>query len=135
MTWLMLLKAFVVWICMLLLAMVNGGLREGLLMKVLNHGLANVLSGVLLSVLIFAVTWWLLPWTGLRSVTALLCLGLAWLIMTVAFEFVFGWMQNKPMAEMLAAYRFNHGNIWPIVLLVLAISPYVVGHYKGWFSG
>ena len=130
----MILKAWVVWFGILLLAVINGGLREGVLIHTLSQPVAYVISGVLLSVMVFVVTWLLLPWIGIRDSNGLILLGLMWLLLTLAFEFTFGYIQNKSVAEMLQAYTFNNGNIWPIVLLVTLVSPYVVGYLKGWLD-
>jgi hypothetical protein len=52
--------------------------------------------------------------------------GMAWLLMTLAFEFGFGALvQHRKIDEMLAAYTFRDGNIWPLVLVLVVtlLSP------------
>jgi hypothetical protein len=41
------------------------------------------------------------------------------------FEFGFGLAQGKPWSELLAAYTFKDGNLWPVVLLAVLVAPYL----------
>jgi hypothetical protein len=55
--------------------------------------------------------------------------GTIWLTLTLVFEFGFGGLvQRRSWAELLAAYRFEDGNIWPVVLVVTFVSP-LLGAY------
>ena len=56
-----LLKSFIVWICFIPVAILNGGLREYVLVKFIGEETALPVSGILLSVFIFLVTWLMLP--------------------------------------------------------------------------
>ena len=55
-----LLKSFIVWICFIPVAILNGGLREYVLVKFIGEETALPVSGILLSVFIFLVTWLML---------------------------------------------------------------------------
>jgi len=70
---------------------------------------------------------WLLPWIGLRGRRAQLLTGLGWLALTLGFEFSFGLLRGRTLDEILAAYRFEGSNLWPLVLLVTACAPWLVG--------
>ena len=56
-----LLKSFIVWICFIPVAILNGGLREYVLVKFIGEETALPVSGILLSAFIFLVTWLMLP--------------------------------------------------------------------------
>jgi len=44
--------------------------------------------------------------------------------LTLSFEFGFGHLvQGKPWSVLLNAYQFENRNIWPLVLLVVFLSP------------
>lgn len=111
----MLVRALAVWGLILLCAIANGVLREALLIPRLSAR-----PGLLLS-------WWLLPWIGLRGRRAQLLTGLGWLALTLGFEFSFGLLRGRTLDEILAAYRFEGGNLWPLVLLVTACAPWLAG--------
>ena len=47
-------------------------------------------------------------------------------------EFSFGhFIQGKPWPQLLEAYTFKDGNIWPIVLLVTVMAPYIAAKMRG----
>jgi hypothetical protein len=125
-------KAFAVWIGILVLAIANGMLREAVLIPALGKPTGLILSGVLLSGLILVVAYFALPWFGRTSPASYAAIGCAWLCLTLAFEFTFGRLiQGKPWSQLLEAYSFKDGNIWPMVLLITALAPYLVARIRG----
>lgn len=125
-------KALVIWFVILVLAVANGLLREMVLLPGLGSTVGLILSGALLCGLILGVTYAFLPWLGARSATQLMLVGSGWLVLTLIFEFSFGLLQGKSLVEILEAYAFKDGNIWPLVLLVTATSPWLAARLKGW---
>lgn len=124
-------KAGALWLAILALAMANGTLREKWLVPSLGSVSALVLSGILLSGCIFVVALLAAPWVGRLSSARWLALGALWLAMTLAFEFGFGRLvQHKPWAEILEAYTFKGGNLWPAVLVVVLISPWLAAKLR-----
>ena len=103
------------------------------LIPVLGHEQGFILSGVILSALILAVAYISLPWFGPAPMARYIALGLGWLFLTLVFEFTFGRLiQGKPWPELLEAYTFKGGNIWPVVLLVVTTAPYIAARIRGW---
>ena len=126
-------KALAIWFGILVLAIVNGMLRDVVLIPVLGHEQGFILSGVILSALILTVTYISLPWFGPAPMARYIALGLGWLFLTLVFEFTFGRLiQGKPWPELLEAYTFKGGNIWPVVLLVVTTAPYIAARIRGW---
>jgi len=125
------LKAFVVWIAILVIAIGNGIFREAVLLDQFTSATAFLMSGLLLSCFIVAIAYLSLPWLGIRESRALILTGLGWLILTLVFEFSFGLAQGMPMSQILEAYTFRDGNIWPLVLMVTAASPWMAGKFRG----
>lgn len=126
------LKALAIWAGILALAVLNGLLREAIFIPQLGMVAGLVFSGILLSALIFGVTCLSLPWLGARRSAEFVGIGLGWLALTLVFEFSFGLWQGKPLQDMLEAYTFKGGNIWPAVLVVTALSPYLAAKLRGW---
>ena len=117
-------RAVLVWLAILVLAIVNGALREAFLVPAFGRPAGLLASGVLLASLVLAVAFASARWLLLSSRARAWRLGLAWLAMTLAFEFGFGMLlQHKPLREMLAAYTLRDGNIWPLVLLATLLAP------------
>ena len=126
-------KALAVWLGILLLAVANGALREAVLVPMLGQPAGLVLSGMLLSSLIVWMACLALPWIGRTRAANYLVIGIGWLCLTLVFEFSFGhFVQGKPWPELLDAYRFQGGNLWPFVLLVTAASPFAAAKLRGW---
>jgi hypothetical protein len=127
------LKALLIWFGILVLAIVNGGIRDAILIPVLGNVSGLVLSGILLSAIIFTVSYLSLSWIGREPAYSYIAIGVGWLCLTLVFEFTFGlFVQDKPLSELLFAYTFKDGNIWPIVLLVIVASPYLAAKTRGW---
>lgn len=123
-------KALAVWAGILILAVLNGVLRENVLTPHLGPAAGFVLSGLFLSALIVVVAWLSLPWLGARRPAELIGIGLGWVGLTLVFEFSFGLWQGKSWQVMFEAYTFQDGNIWPIVLIVTACAPCLAARFR-----
>lgn len=119
-------KTFAVWIGILILAIVNGALLEAMLIPAPGTPSGFILSGAILSGLILAVVYFSLSWIGRAPATCYVVVGLAGLCLSLMCEFIFGRViQCKPRPKLLEAHTFMVGIMWPIALLIAAISPYV----------
>jgi len=126
------LKALVLWFAILVLAILNGTLREKALIPAVGSFGGFIASGAILSGCIFAVALFAAAWYGQLSSAQWLLVGLFWLLLTLAFEFGFGRLvQHKPWAELLEAYTFKGGNIWPLILVATLISPWLAAKLRG----
>lgn len=125
-------KALLIWLVILGVAFLNGGLRELVLAPSLGMAYALVLSGVILSVCILAIAVAAVPRLGPMATHEAFGIGVFWLLLTLLFEFGFGRLvQHKPWRELLEAYTFAGGNVWPIVLLVVVLAPVIA---RRWHS-
>jgi len=124
------LKTLVIWVGIVVLAIANGALREALLIPTFGAFAGFILSGLLLSVVIIGVAYLSLPWLQISRPAQLWGVGLSWLILTLIFEFSFGFWQGKPWSELLHAYTFKDGNIWPAVLVVTVVAPYIAAKLR-----
>jgi catechol 1,2-dioxygenase len=121
---LLLLKLTAIWASFIPIAILNGLLREKCLVPLFGPRPGLALSGVCGSVLFFLLTYFTLRWFGPLDSSSYWMIGLAWLLMTVSFEFIFGHLvAGKSWQELFKAYDLTTGNLWVLVLLVVAISP------------
>ncbi|WP_348730250.1 hypothetical protein [Rheinheimera texasensis] len=125
------LKSLVVWAIILLLAILNGMLRAAVLLPALGTPWGMVLSGVLLSAIIFYAAYLALPWLGTRHLPTLWRIGFGWLALTLVFEVSMARWQGMSWSVMLEAYTFKNGNIWPLVLVVVAVAPVAATKFRG----
>jgi hypothetical protein len=120
----LLLKAAAVWLVILVCAVLNGAFREAVLLPRLGTPTGFVASGLLLSVIIVVVSLVLVRRLEPLSKSLSLGVGLFWLCLTLAFEFGFGRLvQHRGWPELLEAYTFKDGNLWPLVLVVIFFAP------------
>lgn len=121
-----------VWLLILLLAILNGAFREMVLYAWLGNPASQLVSGALLIAAIVLVAWLLVPRLRPSSRGDLWRAGVLWVALTLAFEFGFGLLvQGKALRELLDAYTFEGGNIWPLVLLATLLAPRLAGHRLG----
>ena len=120
----LLLKSLMGWAVILCLAIVNGALREAILIPSFGRMIGLATSGVLLSLLVVLIAFGFVRLAPGVTVLQGIFVGFLWLCLTLVFEFTFGhYVQRKPLAELLEAYAFTGGNIWPVVLVVTLLAP------------
>jgi|GEM_PF-5379161 len=62
----------------------------------------------------------------LDSTRQALLIGIIWLALTVAFEFVFGRLvMRRPWSQLLSDYNVFKGRMWAVFLIWLTLAPYV----------
>jgi hypothetical protein len=123
----MITRAALIWLVLLAIAVVNGGVRESVLVSWLGRGLAQAISTVMLSACIFGIGWLATPWIAPRSTEGAWVVGLSWVTLTLAFEFLGGhFLFAKPWTELLADYNLLAGRIWVLVLVITLVTPVVV---------
>ena len=120
----MTVRILLLWAAIIPMAIANGMFRDTVLVRMFGQKRARTFSGLSLSAVILAWTILTIPWIPLPGPRPYLGVGLLWLALTVAFEFLFGRLvAKKSWQELLRAYRFEGGDIWPMVLFVVAASP------------
>ena len=126
------LKALVLWIAILVLAIANGAIREQALIPAFGASAGLTISGVILSICILTVALLAVPWYGALERHQWLFVGLLWVGMTLLFEFAFGrFVRHETWAELLQAWTFRGGNLWPAVVAVAAASPFLAARIRG----
>ena len=124
-------KTFLVWLAILVVANLNGLAREFVLAPLLGSTGARFASGVTLSAIIFITACLAAPWIGRGSARQWWGTGFAWLALTLAFEFGIGYAQHQDVSRLFAAYTFEGGNLWPVVLLTALVAPYLAARVRG----
>jgi hypothetical protein len=128
----MLGRATLIWFTILIVAIANGALREGLLKARLGDDAAHVISALLLSVAVFVVTRMTIRWIGPANHREAWSIGLSWLGLTVAFEFLAGhYLFGTPWPVLLNDYRLFEGRLWILVLASALLAPVVLSRRFG----
>ncbi len=120
-------RILVTWLAMAVVMSANGIFRELVLERHLSPSAAGWVS------LALGLAWILLVTRiGFRGipvnypVASLLLVGAFLVALTVAFEFAVGiFVDKKSVGELAAAYAFWRGESWPLVLVVLGLTPLI----------
>ena len=118
-----------IWFVMMLSAILNGILREYIISENIGDYFGHVISVVILSFIIFILTFYFLKSISIPYKNIdLWLIGIMWLTMTVSFEFIFGYfIIGHSINFLLADYNILKGRLWIIILIITLISPILCG--------
>lgn len=125
----LILKSMLVWAGIIPLAILNGGLREAVLIPALGN-IALPVSGILLAMMAFILSYLSLPRLGAGTQRTYIQMGAVWLCATVVFEFVLGLATGEAFSGLLAAYNIFTGNLWSLVVLFIGCTPWLTAKAK-----
>jgi hypothetical protein len=126
----MFIRALSVWVALLALAVVNGGARELWLIPWIGGPAGHAVSSLSLSAAILLLSWLTIGWIHPASPRDAFLIGLFWLALTLAFEFIAGhYAFGKPWNELLADYDILSGRIWVLVLVTTLLAPPLTAYY------
>ena len=110
---------------MIVLAFANATLRELVFVKHLSELLAHQLSTITLIILCSIYTSFVFPLLKIHSSKQAFLIGFVWVLLTVAFEFSLGRMTKKSWQYLFQDYNLFAGRIWPLLIVVLVLLPYL----------
>ena len=117
-------KYLLAWFPMVLIAVANGALRDFVYGRWISETAAHQVSTAGAAVLLGFYMWFVVralkPATSWRA----FLLGLLWLCMTLAFEFLFGhYVAGNSWETLLADYDLPSGRVWVLLLGWIALAP------------
>jgi hypothetical protein len=119
-------KIFLAWFVMLLVSVTNGAIRDftyGQHLSELAAHQISTASGIVLLGIVISVFCRIAPPTSAREAFSL---GLFWLGLTLAFEFLFfHYVGGHSWSALLANYNVLEGRVWVLLLAWIAIAPSV----------
>jgi hypothetical protein len=117
-------RALLVWILLVGLAILNGATREAVVSPRLGAAAGHLVSSVLLAGLIALTAWLTIRWIAPGSVRRAWAVGVLWLSLTVAFEFLAGhYAFGHPWPRLLADYDVLQRRVWLLVLVATLVTP------------
>src|SRR5512139_378825 len=119
-------KYILAWIPMLCIAILNGAVRELWLVNYLGELRAHQVSSATGIVLLGVYIWVIIRNWRPESAATAIAIGLIWLAMTVAFEFLFGfYARGLPWGRLFHDYNLLAGRVWVLVLAWVTVAPYL----------
>jgi hypothetical protein len=120
------IRYLIAWVAMLFIAVANGAFRQLTFGKYMSeqhaHQLSTAMGIFLLGVFIWAVIRSWPPSSASQAIT----IGVMWLFLTAAFEFLFGhFVAGHSWARLLHDYNLLEGRVWVLVLVWVTLAPYI----------
>lgn len=117
-------KYLATWFVMLLVSIANGALRDFTYGKHMADLAAHQLSTVSGVILLGAVIWGFVCLFPPSSGKEAIFIGALWMVLTIAFEFLFfHFVEGCSWSQLLANYNIFKGRVWVVVLVWVAIAP------------
>jgi hypothetical protein len=128
----MLIRGLLVWLGLVAVAIVNGAIREAVIVPAVGESAARAVSSITLSAAILAVSWFTIQWMGPAFPAQAWQIGFEWLVLTLAFEFLVGhYILGTSWERLLADYNVLKGRIWVLVLVTTAVAPQITARARG----
>lgn len=127
----MLIKYIITWFGIMILAVINGAIREALYKSYTGELAAHQISTVILLILITFYLWVLLSYWPLKSSPQAWSIGFIWLLMTLSFEFGVGrFVAGNPWSKLFHDYNLLAGRVWIFIPLWVLSAPYVLSRMR-----
>lgn len=122
----MVFRYFLAWFGLMILAILNGALREGFFKRYMDDPAAHQLSTLTLLILITIYFLFIIRFWPIESSSQAWIIGTMWLIMTEVFEFGMGLVISKiPLSRILQEYNILAGRLWILIPLWTLFSPII----------
>jgi len=122
----MILKYALAWLLMPIIGIINGTIRQYGYKQALGELRTHQVSTVTGIILFGLYIWVLTRWWKIQSSAQAIAIGVMWLALTVAFEFLFGhYVMKHPWSRLLHDYNIFEARLWVLVLLWVTVAPYV----------
>ena len=122
----MIWKYALAWLPMPLIGIINGSIRQFGYGKFMSELVAHQISTLTGIILFGLYVWFLSRLWRIESSSQALTIGVMWLSLTVAFEFVFGhYVMGNPWSILLHDYNFLEGRLWVLVLIWITTAPLI----------
>jgi len=125
-------RAIVIWVLLAVLAVATAGLRTGVITPRIGERWGHLVGTLIFCLVIFFVAWLSIGWIGPARHRDTMYIGILWVVMTVAFEFLAGhYLFGNSWDKLLADYNLARGRIWVLVLISTYLAPRLAAAVKG----
>lgn len=139
------LRAFAVWLSIIVAESIHGALRAWLLAPLVGDFASRQIGVFTGTALIFGIAWFAHRWmmgeegnvsghqaqtAGIPRTIACLAIGAAWVMLTVAFEVGLGRALGMSWSRIAADYRLWEGGLMPLGLVAMLATPWIVARLR-----
>ncbi|MGL4622049.1 hypothetical protein [Chroococcidiopsis sp.] len=126
----MILRYILAWIPMVFIGIINGVIRQVTYGKYFSELRAHQVSTATGVLLLGLYIWAIAHLWSFDSPKQAIAVGLLWLGLTVIFEFTFGhFVAGHSWSKLLSDYNILAGRIWLVVLIWVAIAPWLFSRF------
>jgi len=125
------IRSLAIWLLIICAEIIHGILRAILFVPLVGEFRSNQIGVFTGSAIILAIAYFTIRWIGAQRTSELLAVGFVWLLLTVAFEVLFGrFVVRLTWEELLAGYNITKGGVMPLGLLILLFSPMIASKLR-----
>jgi hypothetical protein len=129
--WRIVLRSLTIWLILICAEIMHGILRAIVLVPIVGEFRSNQIGVFTGSAIILVIAYLTICWIGAQRPKEALLVGLIWLVLTVAFEVLFGrFVLGLSWDELLAGYNIANGGLMPLGLLILLFSPMIASKLR-----
>lgn len=111
----------------MVLAIINGGLRDVLYLKKLGKEAAHRLSTITLLIVILIYTFVFQQLNYVESLKESVEIGFWWLVLTLGFEFLAGhYLFKSSWKDLLDNYKIQEGKLWILIPIEVLIINFII---------
>ena len=126
----MIKKSILIWLLIIPLAILNGILRESVLIPFIGIKYALPISGIILCSFIFVVSLIFIPKLGRGINKTYWVIGGLWIILTILFETIMGLASGNNLSDLMKAYDITSGDLWLLIVIFVGIAPWLTAKIK-----
>lgn len=120
------LRALTVWFLIIFAESIHGMLRQIFLAPLVGDFPARLLAVFTAMLVIFLITYIFIRWIAAPTQKSLLSIGLIWVVLTVLFEFILGFLiLGYTWERMFEDYDISRGGLMGFGLLFMFFAPYL----------
>lgn len=124
-------RGLLIWLVIVVAEILHGIARAIVLVPIVSEFRSNQIGVFSGSIIILMIALLSIRWLGASRRSDLFIVGSVWLVLTVAFEVVFGRMVMHLSWERLQAdYNVLVGGLMPIGLVVLLLAPWIASKIR-----
>ena len=125
------LRSLTIWLVIIVAEIVHGILRAILFVPIVGEFRSNQIGVATGSAIILVIAYFTIRWIGAKRTLELLTVGFTWLVLTTAFEVLFGrFVMGLSWERLGADYNLLNGGLMPLGLLVMLLSPMVAAKLR-----
>jgi hypothetical protein len=127
----MILRAIAIWVVLLILAILIAGGKIAYIIPRAGEHAGQIIGTLVFCPVIFAVTYFSICWINPTGLQNAFTVGIIWVLLTMAFEFLAGhYLFGNSWEKLFSEYEIWNGRLWVLILVTNLISPVMAAKFR-----